>query len=93
MDIGGLLGLEQLTWGMLIFVVIAAFAAGWIDAVVGGGGLLQLPALLLEELPENDCPPVRVKLLSERLIAFRDSSGRFGLVDEFCAHRGVSLVG
>lgn len=47
MDIGGLLGLEQLTWGMLIFVVIAAFAAGWIDAVVGGGGLLQLPALLL----------------------------------------------
>ncbi|WP_175988378.1 sulfite exporter TauE/SafE family protein [Microbacterium tenebrionis] len=47
MDIGGLLGLEQLTWAMLIFVVIAAFAAGWIDAVVGGGGLLQLPALLL----------------------------------------------
>ncbi|WP_144795171.1 TSUP family transporter [Microbacterium paludicola] len=32
---------------MLVFVVIAAFAAGWIDAVVGGGGLLQLPALLL----------------------------------------------
>jgi phenylpropionate dioxygenase-like ring-hydroxylating dioxygenase large terminal subunit len=50
-----------------------------------------LPALLVEELPEADCPPVRVKLLSERLIAFRDSSNRFGLVDEFCAHRGVSL--
>ena len=32
-----------------------------------------IPALLAEELPENDCPPVRVKLLSERLIAFRDS--------------------
>ncbi len=47
MDIGALMGLEQLTWGMLIFVVVAAFAAGWIDAVVGGGGLLQLPALLL----------------------------------------------
>ena len=47
MEIGALLGLEQLTWGMLIFVVVAAFAAGWIDAVVGGGGLLQLPALLL----------------------------------------------
>jgi len=47
MEIGELLGLEQLTWGMLIFVVVAAFAAGWIDAVVGGGGLLQLPALLL----------------------------------------------
>jgi phthalate 4,5-dioxygenase oxygenase subunit len=50
-----------------------------------------LPALHVEELPENDCPPVRVKILSERLIAFRDSDGRYGLVDEFCAHRGVSL--
>ncbi len=47
MDIGELLGLEQLTWGTLILVIVAAFAAGWIDAVVGGGGLLQLPALLL----------------------------------------------
>jgi len=50
-----------------------------------------LPALMLEELPENDCPPVRVKILSERLLAFRDSEGRYGLIDEFCAHRGVSL--
>jgi phthalate 4,5-dioxygenase len=50
-----------------------------------------LPALLAEELPEDDCPPVRVKLLSERLLAFRDSEGRYGLIDEFCAHRGVSL--
>ena len=50
-----------------------------------------IPALLAGELPENDCPPVRVKLLSERLIAFRDTEGRYGLMDEFCAHRGVSL--
>jgi phthalate 4,5-dioxygenase len=50
-----------------------------------------LPALLAEELAENDCPPVRVKILSERLIAFRDSDGRYGLLDEFCAHRGASL--
>jgi phenylpropionate dioxygenase-like ring-hydroxylating dioxygenase large terminal subunit len=50
-----------------------------------------LPTLLAEELPENDCPQVRVKILSERLIAFRDSEGRYGLMDEFCAHRGVSL--
>jgi Phenylpropionate dioxygenase and related ring-hydroxylating dioxygenases, large terminal subunit len=50
-----------------------------------------IPALLAEELPENECPPVRVKLLSERLLAFRDSNGRYGLIDEFCAHRGVSL--
>ena len=50
-----------------------------------------MPALLAEELPENDCPPVRVQLLSEKLIAFRDTEGRYGLIDEFCAHRGVSL--
>jgi phthalate 4,5-dioxygenase len=50
-----------------------------------------MPAMLAEELPENDCAPVRVKILSERLIAFRDSQGRYGLMDEFCAHRGVSL--
>lgn len=47
MEIGAFLGLEQLTWGVLVLVVIAAFGAGWIDAVVGGGGLLQLPAVLL----------------------------------------------
>jgi len=40
-----------------------------------------LPALLAEELPEPDCPPVRVKLLSERLIAFRDTENRLGLID------------
>ncbi len=50
-----------------------------------------MPALLAEELPENECPPVRVKMLSERLLAFRDTDGRYGLIDEFCAHRGVSL--
>jgi len=50
-----------------------------------------MPVLLAEELPENDCPPVRVQLLSERLIAFRDTGGNYGLIDEFCAHRRVSL--
>lgn len=50
-----------------------------------------LPALLAEELPEDGCPPVRLKLLSERMVAFRDSAGNLGLIDEFCAHRGVSL--
>ena len=31
----------------LALLVLAAFAAGWVDAVVGGGGLVQLPALLI----------------------------------------------
>jgi phthalate 4,5-dioxygenase len=50
-----------------------------------------IPAVRADELPAPDCPPVRVKLLGEPLIAFRDSQGRLGLIDEFCAHRGVSL--
>ena len=50
-----------------------------------------IPALLSAEVPEPDCPPVRVKLLCERLLAFRDLEGRVGVIDEFCAHRGVSL--
>jgi phthalate 4,5-dioxygenase len=58
------------------------------------GGLFRrywLPAVLASEIPEPDCPPVRVKLLGEPLIAWRDSEGRIGLMEEFCAHRGVSL--
>ncbi len=50
-----------------------------------------IPALLSEEIPLPDCPPVRVRLLGEDLIAFRDSSGRVGLLDEHCSHRGTSL--
>ena len=50
-----------------------------------------IPILMAEELPENECPPVRVKLLSERLLAWRDSRGLCAMIDEFCAHRGVSL--
>jgi phthalate 4,5-dioxygenase oxygenase subunit len=50
-----------------------------------------LPTLLASELPSADCPPVRVRLLGESLIAFRDSNGRVGLLDEFCAHRRASL--
>ena len=50
-----------------------------------------LPALLATELPAPDCTPVRLQLLGEKLICFRDSDDRLGAIDEFCAHRGVSL--
>jgi phenylpropionate dioxygenase-like ring-hydroxylating dioxygenase large terminal subunit len=50
-----------------------------------------LPALLSTDIPEPDCPPVRVKLLGEELVAFRDSQGRIGLLEEFCPHRLASL--
>ena len=50
-----------------------------------------MPALLAAELPEPDCAPVRVKLLGETLVAFRDTSGRVGLLEEYCPHRLASL--
>ncbi|MGH3239708.1 MAG: Rieske 2Fe-2S domain-containing protein [Spirillospora sp.] len=50
-----------------------------------------VPALLSRELPEPDGDPVRVLLLGEKLIAFRDSSGRIGLLPSNCPHRGASL--
>lgn len=49
------------------------------------------PALLSEELPGPDCPPVRVTLLGEKMVAFRDSSGAVGLLDAHCPHRLAEL--
>ncbi len=40
-------GFENITMATILLVIVAGFAAGWIDAVVGGGGLLQLPVLLM----------------------------------------------
>ncbi|HKT18398.1 MAG TPA: Rieske 2Fe-2S domain-containing protein [Stellaceae bacterium] len=50
-----------------------------------------LPALLSEEIPSPDSPPVRVDLLGEKLVAFRDSNGRIGLIGRYCAHRQMDL--
>jgi len=50
-----------------------------------------IPIMCADELAAPDCPPVRVTVLCEQLVAFRDTAGRIGLIDEFCAHRGVSL--
>ena len=49
------------------------------------------PILLSSEVPQPDCPPVRVRLLGENLVAFRDTSGRVGLVDAYCPHRRAPL--
>ena len=50
-----------------------------------------VPALLSSEIAEPDGPQVRVQLLGEKLLAFRDTRGKVGVIDEFCSHRGVSL--
>lgn len=49
------------------------------------------PVALSEELPAPDCDPVRVKILGEERLLFRDSDGRVGLVSPRCPHRGADL--
>jgi phthalate 4,5-dioxygenase oxygenase subunit len=51
-----------------------------------------VPACLSEEIAEKDGAPVRVRLFGENLVAFRDTNGRVGLIDEHCPHRRASLV-
>ena len=50
-----------------------------------------IPLMLASELPTPDCEPARVTILGEKLIAFRDTEGRVGLVDAYCPHRGAPL--
>ncbi|SVC22611.1 uncharacterized protein METZ01_LOCUS275465, partial [marine metagenome] len=50
-----------------------------------------MPALHTAELPDTDCPPVRVRLLGELLVAFRDTSGQIGLLENACLHEQASL--
>ena len=50
-----------------------------------------LPAMQSSELPEPDGDQVRVKLLGEELIGFRDTNGKVGLIQNACPHRGASL--
>src|SRR3982751_776688 len=58
------------------------------------GNLLRrywLPAMLAEEVPTPESPPIRVRLLGEDLVAFRDTYSQVGLIAANCPHRGASL--
>jgi phthalate 4,5-dioxygenase len=50
-----------------------------------------LPALMSTELPEPDGRPMRIRLLCENLVAYRDTSGSVGILADNCPHRGASL--
>ena len=41
----------------LVFILVAAFSAGFVDAIAGGGGLIQLPALLIS-FPDREVAEV-----------------------------------
>ena len=49
------------------------------------------PIALSREIAEPDSPPIRVKVMGEDLVAFRDTEGRVGLIEPHCAHRGADL--
>ena len=51
-----------------------------------------VPALLSEQVSQPDSAPVRVQLFGEKLVAFRDSNGKIGLLGESCPHRKASLA-
>jgi phthalate 4,5-dioxygenase oxygenase subunit len=51
-----------------------------------------IPACMSEEVAESDGVPVRIRLLGEDLVAFRDTAGRIGVLDEHCPHRRASLA-
>ncbi len=51
-----------------------------------------IPAFTASEIRELDGTPIRLKLLGEDLIAFRDTNGKVGVMEEYCPHRGASLA-
>ena len=51
-----------------------------------------LPACMIEEVADADGTPVRVRMLGEDLVAFRDTDGRVGVIGEYCPHRRASLL-
>src|SRR6202046_274246 len=58
------------------------------------GALLRrfwLPVLLSAELPDADGPPKKITVMGEELLAFRDSRGVVGVIDQYCPHRGANL--
>jgi len=58
------------------------------------GNLLRrfwMPALLEEEVAEPDGPPVRVRILGDDLVAFKDTNGDIGIVDAYCPHRRAGM--
>src|SRR3954467_7810369 len=50
-----------------------------------------IPALFAWELPQPDSDPLRLRLLGEDLVAFRESNGSVGAIQNNCPHRGASL--
>tara|TARA_B110000259_G_scaffold186562_1_gene238120 strand:+ start:196 stop:1482 length:1287 start_codon:yes stop_codon:yes gene_type:complete len=58
------------------------------------GNLLRrfwMPVLLEEEICDPDGPPVRVRILGEDLVAFKNTDGKIGIIDAHCPHRRAGM--
>jgi phenylpropionate dioxygenase-like ring-hydroxylating dioxygenase large terminal subunit len=51
-----------------------------------------LPVMLSSELSEPDGEPVRLRVLGEEFVAFRDTEGKVGILDAYCTHRRAHLI-
>ena len=51
-----------------------------------------VPVCTSGEIAAKDSVPLRVRLLGENFVAFRDTNGAVGVLDEMCMHRGASLA-
>ena len=59
------------------------------------GGIMRrhwLPVCLSEEVAEPDGAPVKSRLVGQDLVVFRNTKNQLGVLDEYCPHRGASLV-
>ncbi len=50
------------------------------------------PVCTSSQLPKPDGDPLRLRMFGEDFVAFRDSSGKVGILDEMCMHRRASLA-
>src|SRR3546814_6680437 len=50
------------------------------------------PVATSAQLPDPACKPLRIKLLGQKLVVFRNSEGEVGVLNELCMHRGASLA-
>jgi len=51
-----------------------------------------MPVLQSSDLPAPDCDPFPLEIMGDKFVAFRNSRGEVGILDELCCHRQASLV-
>jgi len=84
--------------GERIAIMLSAERNDYLTRVGPGtamGSLLRrywIPLLHSQELDERDGGPLRIRLLGESLVAFRDGSGRVGLLDHHCPPASVAVL-